>query len=84
MGDRVPPPVKEFMRTHEAARILSVSGRTLEKYRVSGEGPLYRKIGGRVLYRLEDLRAWADRGVHSSTSETGGIPTPAAARAARG
>lgn len=74
---------KEFLRTHEAARVLNLSGRTLEKYRVTGGGPLYRKLGGRVVYRLEDLRAWADRGQLRSTSEPGGIPTPAAAAAAK-
>ncbi|WP_431016652.1 MULTISPECIES: helix-turn-helix transcriptional regulator [Bradyrhizobium] len=41
-----------FLRTPEAARYLSLSGRTLEKHRTYGAGPAYRKIGGRVIYAL--------------------------------
>ena len=48
-----------FLRTPEAARFLGLSGRTLEKHRTYGTGPKYRKIGGRVVYALDDLKAWA-------------------------
>ena len=60
-----------FLRTPEAARFLGLSGRTLEKHRTYGTGPQYRKIGGRVVYTLEDLQAWADRGTKRSTSDPG-------------
>ena len=60
-----------FLRTPEAARFLSLSGRTLEKHRTYGTGPAYRKLGGRVVYALEDLQAWADRGAKTSTSDPG-------------
>ncbi|WP_082752226.1 helix-turn-helix domain-containing protein [uncultured Reyranella sp.] len=60
-----------FLRTPEAARFLSLSGRTLEKHRTYGTGPTYRKIGGRVVYAVEDLKAWADRGAKTSTSDPG-------------
>jgi predicted DNA-binding transcriptional regulator AlpA len=60
-----------FLRTPEAARFLGLSGRTLEKHRVYGTGPRYRKIGGRVVYAVEDLTAWADRGLRNSTSDPG-------------
>jgi predicted DNA-binding transcriptional regulator AlpA len=60
-----------FLRTPEAARFLGLSGRTLEKHRTYGTGPIYRKIGGRVVYALADLQAWADRGVKASTSDPG-------------
>jgi len=60
-----------FLRTSEAARYLSLSGRTLEKHRTYGTGPRYRKIGGRVVYALEDLRAWADMGAKRSTADPG-------------
>ncbi|GAB5508506.1 MAG: helix-turn-helix domain-containing protein [Rhizobiaceae bacterium] len=58
-----------FLRTTEAARFLSLSGRTLEKHRTYGTGPAYRKIGGRVVYAVDDLQRWADRGTKHSTSE---------------
>jgi len=60
-----------YLRTPEAARFLSLSGRTLEKHRTYGTGPAYRKLGGRVVYALEDLQAWADRGAKTSTSDPG-------------
>jgi len=60
-----------FLRTPEAARFLGLSGRTLEKHRTYGTGPTYRKIGGRVVYALDDLKAWADLGAKSSTSDPG-------------
>jgi predicted DNA-binding transcriptional regulator AlpA len=71
-----------FLRTPEAARFLGLSGRTLEKHRTYGTGPKYRKIGGRVVYALDDLKAWADLGAKTSTSDPGaGTGTqPSAAR----
>ena len=66
-----------FLRTPEAARLLSLSGRTLEKHRTYGTGPAYRKLGGRVVYALGDLKAWADRGTKTSTSDPGARVLPA-------
>lgn len=59
-----------YLRTTEAGRFLGLSGRTLEKHRTYGTGPLYRKIGGRVVYTLGDLEAWAGQGARRSTSDT--------------
>jgi predicted DNA-binding transcriptional regulator AlpA len=58
-----------LLRTDEAAHWLGLSGRTLEKHRTFGTGPSYRKIGGRVVYALGDLQAWADRGARTSTTD---------------
>ncbi|PIB92602.1 AlpA family transcriptional regulator [Caulobacter sp. FWC2] len=57
------------LRTPEAARFLGLSDRTLEKHRSYGTGPIYRKIGGRVVYTLDDLQAWSERGARTSTSD---------------
>lgn len=35
-----------------------ISPRTLERWRWSKTGPVYPKIGGRVIYRLEDIEAF--------------------------
>ncbi len=66
-----------YLRTPEAARFLSLSGRTLEKHRTYGTGPAYRKLGGRVVYSIEDLQAWANRGAVTSTSDPAGAVLPA-------
>lgn len=71
MFDQPTPTPHRFLRTSEAARHLGLSGRTLEKHRTYGTGPIYRKIGGRVVYALADLQAWADRGTKASTSDPG-------------
>ncbi|WP_430449664.1 helix-turn-helix transcriptional regulator [Rhodophyticola sp.] len=71
---QLPP---RYFRTPEAARFLGLSGRTLEKHRTYGTGPSYRKLGGRVVYSVEDLQAWADRGAVTSTSDPRGSILPA-------
>lgn len=82
MFDPPTPMPPRFLRTAEAARHLGLSGRTLEKHRTYGTGPVYRKIGGRVVYALGDLQAWADRGAKASTSDPGvGVVLPARRRA---
>lgn len=35
-----------------------ISPRTLERWRCTKTGPIFLKIGGRVVYRLEDVEAF--------------------------
>ena len=65
-----------FVRTHDAAAFLGLSGRTLEKHRCTGTGPVFRKLGGRVVYAIDDLEAWAAERARNSTSDPGRGPTP--------
>jgi hypothetical protein len=59
-----------LLTQQQAADYLGgLSIRTLEKWRVTGEGPPYVKMGRRVLYRLEDLVAWINSRRRTSTSE---------------
>ena len=53
----------------EAARLLQLSERTLERLRLQGGGPLFVKAGRAVRYREADLEAWIEKRVVSSTSE---------------
>ena len=66
-----------YLRTKEAADFLSLSARTLEKHRTYGTGPAYHKLGGRVVYSVEDLAAWVARGSVTSTSDPRGQVLPA-------
>lgn len=66
-----------FLRTKEAATYLSLSARTLEKHRTYGTGPAYRKLGGRVVYAIDDLDAWTELGAVTSTSDPRGSVLPA-------
>lgn len=65
------PGAPRFVRTQQAAAYLGLSHRTLEKHRTYGTGPAYRKLGGRVLYAIDDLLAWADLGARVSTTDPG-------------
>lgn len=40
-----------YLRTPDAATLLGLSPRTLEKHRCYGTGPIYRRLGGRIVYR---------------------------------
>jgi predicted DNA-binding transcriptional regulator AlpA len=60
-----------YLRTPEAARFLGLSPRTLEKHRTYGTGPVYQKLGGRVVYTLDNLKIWAEIGTRASTSDPG-------------
>lgn len=46
----------------------NISHRTLERWRWTGEGPRFVKLGGRVVYRLADVEAFERKQVRSSTS----------------
>lgn len=65
------PVAPRFLRTHDAAAFLGLSGRTLEKHRCTGTGPIFRKLGGRVVYAIDDLESWAADRARNSTSDPG-------------
>lgn len=68
----------QFLKTPDAAARLGLSPRTLEKHRCYGTGPNFHKLGGRVVYSIEALDAWAELGRRRSTSDPGtGICLPA-------
>lgn len=62
-------PSGKFLTTARAAEMLGLSPRTLERYRCIGCGPVFHKMGGRVLYRPTDLQQWAGEVACYSTSE---------------
>jgi excisionase family DNA binding protein len=61
--------VLRLLTQREAAELLRLSERTLERWRVSGSGPAFTKLGKRVLYREPDLLEWVASHVVNSTSE---------------
>ena len=60
-----------YVGTREAAHLLGISPRTLDRYRVSGEGPVFHKFGKRVCYARTDLEAWAAARRRASTADDG-------------
>ena len=74
-----------YLKTPDAATHLGLSPRTLEKHRCYGTGPVYRRLGGRVVYAIDDLETWAALGTRRSTSDAGtGTVHPARRRPVEG
>ena len=63
-----------FFDTRRAADYLGLSPRTLDGYRVSGDGPAFHRFGNRVRYRRPDLDAWAARRRATTTAEADRLP----------
>lgn len=61
--------MKQLLTTVEAADYLTLSKGTLDRYRVTGEGPKFLRLGSAVRYRTADLDEWLDARLVSSTSQ---------------
>ena len=63
-----------LVNEHEAARLLGVSVRSLQKGRCTGTGITvpFVKLSRRVAYRPEDLEAFIAANRRTSTSDTAG------------
>ena len=72
-----------YMTTRELAEVLHMSRRTLDRYRVSGGGPQFLKLRGRVLYERSDVEEWLAGRRRASTSDSGGLPEKKTADAHR-
>ena len=58
----------DVMNTKEAAGYVRLGKPTLERFRISGDGLVYVKLGSAVRYRKADLDAWLASRVTRSTS----------------
>jgi hypothetical protein len=54
----------------ELARRWRMSVRTLERWRWLGQPPRFLKIGGRVVYRVEDIEAFEEEQLRDITPRT--------------
>lgn len=65
--------VEAYLTTIQAAVVLTLSPRTLERMRVEGGGPPFYKAGpgkrSRVLYRYQDLLDWLSQRSFDNTSQ---------------
>jgi hypothetical protein len=51
------------------ARRWRLSPRSLERWRITGEGPIFLKVGKRIVYRLEDVLAFEKERLKTITVE---------------
>ena len=59
----------KHLNQHQLADRWDISEATLERWRSGGIGPIFLKLQGRVLYRLEDIEAFELESLRKSTSE---------------
>jgi predicted site-specific integrase-resolvase len=58
---------KKHMMQKKLAQRWCISERTLERWRIIGWGPIFLKIGGRVIYREEDILTYEEQSLAAST-----------------
>lgn len=61
----------------ELSRRWSISPRTLERWRWLGQGVKFLKIGGRVVYRLDDVESYEAQQLRTSTASAAEVSPPA-------
>jgi excisionase family DNA binding protein len=61
--------MQPLLTQRQAAELLCLSERTVERFRVSGMGPKFVRLGRSIRYRLSDVEAWIASRVVGSTSE---------------
>ena len=59
----------KHLNQRQLADRWDVSEDTLERWRTEGIGPVFMKLQGRVLYRVEDVEAFETDSLRKSTSE---------------
>lgn len=57
-----------FLTPEILAQRWNITPTTLSQWRWNGRGPLFVKIGRRVLYRLEDVEAFEKQKIRQNTS----------------
>jgi predicted DNA-binding transcriptional regulator AlpA len=63
------PVLPKVVTAKVAARYVGLSESTLAKLRLNGNGPIYCKLGRRVVYRPVDLEQWLQSRVARDTSD---------------
>ena len=63
--------VEGFLTTREASDFIKIAVPTLEGFRVNGGGPVFVKIGRRVVYAKAALLAYMNDNTRTSTSDAG-------------
>lgn len=60
-----------LVKPADVAKRPSIGVNTLAKWRLSGSGPAYVKVGARVMYEEAAVDAWLASRVRRSTSDRG-------------
>jgi predicted DNA-binding transcriptional regulator AlpA len=63
--------MSEYLNVDEAADYTGLATSTLNKLRLTGNGPEYFKLGRRVLYARDGIEGWMRSKRRTSTSDPG-------------
>jgi len=65
--------VASLLTERDASKLLCLSIRTLQKWRLCGRGPRYLKLGHAVRYERTELERFLDGARRASTSDRGAV-----------
>lgn len=57
-----------FLTSRQVAERWKLTPETMKKWRCAGKSPPYRKMGGRILYKAEDIKKFEDDALRYHTS----------------
>jgi hypothetical protein len=57
----------------QLSRRWGITPKTLQNWRSQGKGPAFIKVGGHVLYRMEDLEKYESERLYNTTSTNNSI-----------
>ena len=69
VAEQVHPVIIAHLSQVKLAQRWDISPRTLERWRWLGQGPKFLKLGGRVVYRIQDVENYEAEQLRSSTTE---------------
>jgi len=65
----------EFLTPKEAGQYLGgsepIATSTLARWRYTGSGPRFAKVGGLIRYKVSDLQAWLEARMAADTTKVG-------------
>ena len=59
----------KFLNEKQVAEIMGISVKTLQRWRLFGEGPGWKKFGAAVRYPADALQAWIESVPHGGDSQ---------------
>lgn len=73
-----PPASKaDLLTAKQVSERIQRPERTLERWRLTGEGPPFLRLGRRVAYRIADVERWLDGRTYASRAAELAQRTPA-------
>lgn len=57
-----------FITSKEVAIRWKLTPETMKKWRCAGKSPPYRKLGKRILYKIEEIERFEDKALRYNTS----------------